>query len=61
MAVLALQQLTGSNFFFYHETTVFTSVGTSNSHATQIALGVVNIVCTFPGSWFAENAGFGIA
>ena len=55
--ILALQQLTGANYFFYYETTVFTSVGISNSYVTQFILGAVNVVCTFPNLWFAEKYG----
>jgi SP family sugar:H+ symporter-like MFS transporter len=57
MAILALQQLTGANYFFYYGITVFASVGTSNSYVTQIILGAVNVVCTFPGLWFIEKYG----
>lgn len=49
MEILALQQLTGANYFFYYGITVFASVGISNSYVTQIILGAVNVVCTFPG------------
>lgn len=51
MTILALQQLTGANYFFYYGTTVFASVGISNSYVTQIILGAVNVVTTFPGLW----------
>ena len=44
MTIQALQQLTGANFFFYYGTTVFASVGLSNSFVTQIILGAVNVV-----------------
>lgn len=39
MVIQALQQLTGANYFFYYGTTVFASVGLSNSYVTQIILG----------------------
>ena len=57
MAILALQQLPGANYFFYYGTTVFASVGISNSYVTQIILGAVNVVRTFPGLWFVEKYG----
>lgn len=53
----ALQQLTGANFFFYYGTTIFVSTGLSNSFVTQIILGTVNVVCTFPGLWFVDRFG----
>ncbi|EXJ86054.1 MFS transporter, SP family, sugar:H+ symporter [Capronia coronata CBS 617.96] len=57
MTVQALQQLTGANYFFYYGTTVFASVGLSNSYVTQIILGAVNVGCTFPGLYFVEKFG----
>ncbi len=53
----ALQQLTGANFFFYYGTTIFVATGLSNSFVTQIFLGTVNVVCTFPGLWFVDRFG----
>jgi len=41
--------LLGRIFFFYYGTTVFVATGLSNSFVTQIILGTVNVVCTFPG------------
>ena len=40
MVIQALQQLTGANYFFYYGTTIFTSIGLSNSYVTQIILGM---------------------
>ncbi|KAK4948198.1 hexose transporter hxt5 [Elasticomyces elasticus] len=57
MALLALQQLTGANFFFYYGTTIFSATGLSNSFVTSIILGTVNFFCTFPGLWFVEHFG----
>lgn len=37
--------------------TIFRSVGISDSYVTQIILGAVNVVCTFPGLWFIEKFG----
>ena len=53
----AFQQLTGANFFFYYGTTIFVATGLSNSFVTQIILGAVNVVCTFPGLWFVDRFG----
>ncbi|KIW67094.1 hypothetical protein PV04_06367 [Phialophora macrospora] len=55
--IQALQQLTGANYFFYYGTTVFASVGLSNSYVTQIILGAVNVATTFPGLYFVEKFG----
>nr|AOR51667.1 high affinity glucose transporter Ght2 [Phaffia rhodozyma] len=51
------QQLTGANFFFYYGATLFAGVGLSDGYATQIILGAVNVVCTFPGLYFYERFG----
>ncbi|EWC48834.1 hypothetical protein DRE_00139 [Drechslerella stenobrocha 248] len=51
------QQLTGANYFFYYGTTIFQSVGLTNPYVTQIILGSVNVVSTFPGLWFIERYG----
>ena len=51
------QQLTGANYFFYFGATIFSSVGIENSFLTQIILGIVNVVMTFPGLWFIERFG----
>ena len=53
----ALQQLTGANYFFYYGASIFQAVGLSNSYITQIILGGVNVICTFPGLWFIERFG----
>jgi len=53
----ALQQLTGANFFFYYGTTVFASVGLSDSFLTAIILGVVNFGMTVPGLYVVEHFG----
>lgn len=38
-------------------TTIFVSTGLTNSFETQIILGTVNVVCTFPGLYFVERFG----
>jgi len=53
----AFQQLTGANYFFYYGASIFQPVGIQNSYVTQIILGGVNVVCTFPGLWFIERFG----
>ncbi|KAL2062010.1 hypothetical protein VTL71DRAFT_6276 [Oculimacula yallundae] len=57
VAIQAFQQLSGANYFFYYGTTIFASVGISNSFITQIILGAVNVVCTFPGLYMVEKFG----
>ncbi|KAL5522913.1 hypothetical protein ACEPAF_1180 [Sanghuangporus sanghuang] len=57
ISLQALQQLTGANYFFYYGATVFQSVGIDDSFVTQIILGVVNFVCTFPSLWILERFG----
>ena len=57
IALQAFQQLTGANFFFYYGTTIFVATGLTNSFETQIILGTVNVVCTFPGLYFVEKYG----
>lgn len=55
IAFMSFQQLTGANFFIYYGTTVFAATGLDNSYVTQIILGIVNVTCTFPGLYFAQN------
>ncbi|KEF56351.1 MFS transporter, SP family, sugar:H+ symporter [Exophiala aquamarina CBS 119918] len=57
MVIQAAQQLSGANFFFYYGTVVFSSVGLPNSFVTQIILGAVNVITTFPGLYFVEKFG----
>jgi SP family sugar:H+ symporter-like MFS transporter len=57
VAIQAFQQLSGANYFFYYGTTIFASVGISNSFVTQIILGAVNVVMTFPGLYMVEKWG----
>ncbi|KAI9925872.1 hypothetical protein ASPWEDRAFT_42539 [Aspergillus wentii DTO 134E9] len=57
MALQALQQLTGSNYFFYYGTTIFKGAGISNSFITQVILGAVNFGTTFGGLYVGENFG----
>ncbi|KAJ9619529.1 hexose transporter hxt5 [Taxawa tesnikishii (nom. ined.)] len=57
VALQALQQLTGANYFFYYGTTIFTATGLSNSFVTSMILGGVNFGSTFLGIYFVENFG----
>lgn len=57
IAIQALQQMTGANFFFYYGTTIFSSVGLENAFVTQLILGAVNVVTTFPGLYMVEKFG----
>ncbi|KAL2823444.1 general substrate transporter [Aspergillus cavernicola] len=57
IALQALQQLTGANYFFYFGTTIFNGAGISNSFITQVILGAVNFGTTFGGLYVVENFG----
>ena len=57
MALQSFQQLTGANYFFYYGTTVFKSVGLSDSFVTQIILGTVNVACTIVALWIVQKVG----
>ncbi|PWZ01301.1 putative HXT5-hexose transporter [Testicularia cyperi] len=57
MVLQAGQQFTGANYFFYFGTSIFTSVGLSDSFVTQIILGAVNFACTFLGLYVLERFG----
>lgn len=57
VALQALQQLTGANYFFYYGTVVFKGAGISNSYVTQMILGGVNFGSTFLGLYLVEHYG----
>ncbi|KAJ5161661.1 hypothetical protein N7492_007053 [Penicillium capsulatum] len=57
VALQALQQLTGANYFFYYGTTVFKGAGIRNSYVTQMILGGVNFGTTFLGLYLIEHYG----
>lgn len=57
MALQALQQLTGANFFFYYGTEIFDAVGISNSYVTSMILGAVNVGSTFGGLYVGQKFG----
>ena len=56
VALQALQQLTGANYFFYYGTTIFRSVNI-DSYVTQIILNTINFVVTFIGLYLVEHFG----
>ncbi|QOU20030.1 Low-affinity glucose transporter hxt3 [Brettanomyces bruxellensis] len=53
----SLQQLTGDNYFFYYGTTIFKSVGLTDSFETSIILGIVNFASTFPSLYIVDRFG----
>ncbi|CCC70086.1 hypothetical protein NCAS_0E00160 [Naumovozyma castellii] len=55
--VLALQQLTGCNYFFYYGTIVFNAVGMSDSYETSIVFGIVNFASTFVALYVVDKFG----
>ncbi|KAL2801541.1 general substrate transporter [Aspergillus granulosus] len=57
VALQALQQLTGANYFFYYGTTIFQGSGIENAYVTQMILGGVNFGTTFLGLYLIENYG----
>ncbi|KAJ6091238.1 hypothetical protein N7467_003207 [Penicillium canescens] len=57
VALQALQQLTGANYFFYYGTTIFQGAGIQNSYVTQMILGGVNFGTTFLGLYLVEHYG----
>ncbi|KAI5452213.1 hypothetical protein NCC49_001148 [Naganishia albida] len=57
MILMAFQQLTGANYFFYYGATIFQSVGIEDSFITQIILGAINFGCTFIGIWVMGRFG----
>ncbi|KAF1987900.1 putative MFS monosaccharide transporter [Aulographum hederae CBS 113979] len=57
VALQMLQQLTGSNFFFYYGTSIFVATGINNSFVTSMILGGVNFGTTFFGLYVVEKFG----
>lgn len=55
--VMAFQQLSGVNYFFYYGTTLFDSVGLNNSYVTTIILSGANFISTFAGIYLVEKLG----
>jgi SP family sugar:H+ symporter-like MFS transporter len=57
VGVMVFQQFSGANYFFYYGTSLFSSVGLSDSYITAIILGLVNFVSTFFGIYTVEKFG----
>merc|ERR1712144_22493 len=57
MFVHFLQQWTGVNYFFYYGATIFSSAGVQDPIVTQLILGAVNVITTFPGLYIVERYG----
>jgi len=57
VAVHFLQQWTGVNYFFYYGATIFSSAGVQDPIVTQLILGAVNVITTFPGLYIVERFG----
>ena len=57
MALMAGQQLTGANFFFYFGTTIFANTGISNGFVVSLILGGVNVGATIVALFFIEKVG----
>lgn len=55
--VLAFQQLSGINYFFYYSTTLFKDLGIKDTYATSIILSSVNFSSTFVGIYLVESLG----
>lgn len=53
----ALQQLTGTNYFFYYGTTIFKAVGLEDAFLTAIILSLVNFASTFVGVYAIDKLG----
>ncbi|KAF2835118.1 general substrate transporter [Patellaria atrata CBS 101060] len=56
-AIHFLQQWTGVNYFFYYGATIFESAGVDDPILTQLILGAVNVITTFPGLYIVERLG----
>ncbi len=52
-----LQELTGDNYLFYYGTTIFKSVGLSDSFLTSIIIGAVNFCSTFLAFYAIDHLG----
>jgi MFS transporter, SP family, sugar:H+ symporter len=53
----SLQQLTGNNYFFYYGTTIFQSVGMTDSFETSIVLGIINFASSFLSLYVVDRFG----
>ncbi|CCH45111.1 Hexose transporter 2 [Wickerhamomyces ciferrii] len=57
MFIMAMQQLSGANYFFYYGTSLFTSVGLQDTYITSIILATVNCAPTFFSAYLVERFG----
>ncbi|CAL9732560.1 hexose transporter Hxt14p [Monosporozyma unispora] len=55
--LMAFQQLTGINYFFYYGTALFENAGMNNPYSAAIILSTVNFVATFAGIYLVESWG----
>ncbi|CCH58143.1 hypothetical protein TBLA_0A03430 [Henningerozyma blattae CBS 6284] len=55
--LLALQQLTGCNYFFFYGTLIFKAVGLEDGYETAIVFGVVNFFSTFIALYVVDKFG----
>lgn len=53
----SLQQLSGTNYFFYYGTTILKAVGLKDSFVTAIILSLVNFASTFVGVYAIDKLG----
>ncbi|AAS53973.1 AFR602Wp [Eremothecium gossypii ATCC 10895] len=57
VTVMALQMLSGVNYFFYYGTTLFRFVGIEDAYVTSIIIGCVDLLGTFIGVYIVERLG----
>ena len=57
MMIMAFQQLSGINYFFYYGTSVFKGVGIKDPYITSIMLSSVNFLSTILGIYYVEKWG----
>ncbi|CCH61072.1 hypothetical protein TBLA_0D05810 [Henningerozyma blattae CBS 6284] len=55
--LMALQQLSGANYFFYYGTTIFKSVGLEDGFVAAIIFGVINFFATFLSIYLIDKFG----
>ena len=57
MALMALQVLSGANYFFFFGARLFDGVGVSDPYIAQVILGSINFGCTLLAPWLLERFG----
>lgn len=55
--LMAFQQLTGINYFFYYSTSLFETAGLKDPYSAAIILSAVNFLATFLGIYLVESWG----